>query len=214
VSQQPGGIPDALVPTPVELAGAPKLPSADPPHGEDKPPDIGTVINGLTPALSSSVEPSGIVPPFKVKVELVPEVDNGDAIPPPVDEFVGAVVEAHVDAPVAPTPPPSKTEPIPDIGAIPEPLDPDIEDAAELDDAIVLQFEAGPGLNPPGSISVAPSGMPVAKFDSDEFAPSVPSGEVVPNADGVVTLCACATLEPSSTAAVMKVKTLMTLALD
>src|SRR5262249_23479791 len=78
------------------------------------------------------------------------------------------------------------------IEAIPDPLDPVMPEdipAAPL----ALQFETGAGLKPPGSISVAPSGIPVALFDPlDALEPNTPSGDVVPRLDVLIPLCAWA----------------------
>jgi hypothetical protein len=57
-----------------------------------------------------------------------------------------------------------------------------------------LGTHAASGLNPPGSISVAPSGKPVP---ADELEPSKPSGDVTPIPGMVVALWACAAQEPS-----------------
>jgi hypothetical protein len=155
------------------------------------------VINGLTPALLISVEPSGMVPPFRVKLEFVSMVDSGEAVP--VDD-VAPLVDAQVEAAVEPNPPPSKLELVIGIDVMPDPF--------------MLQFETGAGLNPPGSISVAPSGIPVPLFDPvDMLGPSMPSGEVAPMPGVVIELCACAAVEPKRTTAVMMGKTLIELLL-
>jgi len=140
---------------------APELAMVEPAHDGIAPLNIGAVISGLTPALSSSVEPSGIVPPFNVKFEFVVVGESGEAVP---------------------------------------------LDVALLADA----FDIGAGLRPPGSISVAPSGIPVALFDPlDALEPSTPSGEVAPIPGTVITLCACAAPQPSRTTAAMREKILM-----
>jgi len=54
--------------------------------------------------------------------------------------------------------------------------------------------QAPRGLNPPGSISVAPSGTPVPP---SELEPSIPSGEVAPIPGTVVALWARAAPQPS-----------------
>jgi hypothetical protein len=151
-------------------------------HDGIEPLNIGTVINGLTPALSISVEPSGIVPPFNVKFELVPIVESGDAVPVDVAVLTDAPGDAQTEVVVEPNPPPSKVEPMPDVDAIPDPLNPVMpEDIPEFAvDPLVLQFESGAGLKPPGSISVAPSGIPVELFDPlGAFEPGTPSGDVL-----------------------------------
>jgi hypothetical protein len=171
---------------------APEPLTVEPAHTDVAPLDIGTVINGLTPALSISVEPSGIVPPFNVKFEF-------------------AVVDEQTVVIVEPNPPPSKIEPVTDVEAIPDPLDPVIPEAIpENVDPLALQFETGAGLRPPGSISVAPSGIPVALFDPlDALEPSTPSGDVAPMPALVIALCAWAAPQPSRIAATMRGKSLI-----
>lgn len=168
----------------------------------------GTVINGLTPPLLISVEPSGIVPPFNVKFELVPIVESGDAVP--VD--VAVLTDAPGDVVVEPNPPPSKVEPMVDVEPMPDPFNPVMpEDIPELAvNPLVLKFESGAGLKPPGSISVAPRGIPVGLFDPlDALEPGTPSGDVGPRPDGLITLCACATVQPNRITAATRDKTLM-----
>ena len=187
-------------------------PVVEPMHDGIRLLDIGAVISGLTPALSISVEPSGIVPPFNVKNEFVP----GDAKPPDVALLADALVEAHAEVVVEPNPPPSKAEPT-DVEAIPEPLSPVMpEDIPEYAaDPLVLQFEIGAGLKPPGSISVAPSGIPVALFDPlGALKPSTPggdvaSGDVVPMPVSVMALCAWAASQLSRIEIAMRGKILM-----
>jgi hypothetical protein len=178
--------------------------------------DIGVVISGLTPALSISVEPSGIVPPFNVKFEFVPIEESGDARPPDAALLADALVEAQAEVVVEPNPPPSKAEPT-GIKAIPDPLDPVIpkdvpEYAAE---PFVLQLEIGAGLKPPGSISVAPSGIPVGLFDPPvALEPNSPSedvanGDVVAMPAPIVALCAWAAPLPIRTTAAIRGKSLI-----
>lgn len=173
--------------------------AVEPAHDEVEVLGIGTVIIGLIPALSISVEPSGIVPPFSVALEVVPGFTSGEAVP----------VEVTFVADEQAKPPPSNVEFVPDI--VEDPLGPDIP---EDEDPPELQVETGAGLKPPGSISVAPSGMPVPELDPvDEFVPSIPSGEVAPIPDVPVTLWACAGPVPSRAAAVMSTKKRMELLL-
>jgi hypothetical protein len=155
--------------------------------------DIGTVISGLTPPLLISVEPSGIVPPFNVKFEFVPTDESGDAVPVDVAVFTDAPGDAQTEVVVEPNPPPSKVEPIVDVEPMPEPFNPVVpEDIPELAvNPLVLQFESGAGLKPPGSISVAPRGIPVELFDPlGPLEPGTPSGDVVPMPPLVIGLCA------------------------
>ena len=197
------------MPALVEPITAPELGMVEPAHHGIAPLDIGAAISGLTPALSSSVEPSGIVPPFNVKFEFVVVGENGEAVPLDVALPVDAFVDAQVEVVVEPKPPPSKTEPATGIEAIPDPLDPVMPEdipAAPL----ALQFETGAGLKPPGSISVAPSGIPVALFDPlDALEPNTPSGDVVPRLDVLIPLCAWAASQPSRIAAAMRGKSFM-----
>jgi hypothetical protein len=69
-------------------------------------PGEGTVIIGLTPALSISVEPSDIVPPPSDEPGVVPGVKSGEALP--VEE---TGVENPDVQPLDDIPPPSKAEP-------------------------------------------------------------------------------------------------------
>jgi hypothetical protein len=200
------------MPALIEPIAAPEPLTVEPVHKDVAPLDIGTVINGLTPALSISVEPSGIVPPFNVKFELVVVDESGGAVPVDVAPLADALVDAQAEAVVELNPPPSKTEPVLGIVAIPDPLDPVMpEDIPEyVADPLALQFETGAGLKPPGSISVAPSGMPVPLFDPlDELEPSIPSGEVAPIPGVPIALCAWAAPQPKRTAAAMRGKSLM-----
>jgi hypothetical protein len=62
---------------------------------------------------------------------------------------------------------------------------------------LASQFAVTLWLNPPGSISVAPSGMPVPP---DPFEPGMPSGDVIPTAgfitDPLVVFCARTAPQP------------------
>jgi hypothetical protein len=203
------------VPALVEPITAPELLVVAPAHHGIEPLDIGTVINGLTPALSISVEPSGIVPPFSVKFEFVPIVESGDAVPVDVAMLTDAPGDAQTEVVVEPNPPPSKVEPIVDVEPVepmPDALDPVMpEDIPEnAVNPLVLQFETGAGLKPPGSISVAPRGIPVGLFDPlDALEPGTPSGEVAPIPGLVIVLCAWAAPQPNRIAATMNGKSLI-----
>jgi hypothetical protein len=159
----------------------------------------GTPINGLTPALLSSVDPSGMVP----EGPLGPTEDGGRGVP--VAEPT-AVDTQPVVMPADPTPlspPPSKLEL--------EPL------AMPKDEEPELQPGETAGLIPPGLISVAPRPMPALDplipveppipYDPvAPLAPGIPSGVATPiaGAVGVVDMvCAAATpqLNKSATAA-------------
>lgn len=190
---------------------APELVVVAPAHDGVEPLVIGTVINGLTPPLSISVEPSGIVPPFRIKFELVPGVDTGGAVPVGLGFVVDVQPDAGAAEPVELNPPPSKVEPMPGVEPMPDALDPVMPaDIPEFADPLALQFESGAGLKPPGSISVAPSGIPVGLFDSlAALAPGTPSGDVAPMPPLVIGLCAFAAPQPNSTAATMRGESLM-----
>jgi hypothetical protein len=190
------------MPALVEPITAPELPVVEPAHDGIEPLDIGTVISGLRPALSISVEPSGIVPPFNVKFEFVVVDESDEAVPLDIALLADALVDAQAEVMVELNPPPSKTDPATGIEAIPDPLNPAIP---EFEDSVVLQFETGGGLKPPGSISVAPSGIPVGLFDpAGALEPSTPSGDVTPRPAGVIALCARAAPQPNRTAAAMR----------
>jgi hypothetical protein len=130
---------------------------------------VGELINGLKPPLLISVAPSGMVPPFSVK--LAPAPDCGDAVPPDTCDDPEAQPDVG-ELPVG-SPPPSKVPPDPVADPVPAP-----------------QLAPGIGLSPPGSISVAPSGIP-APFDPPDV-PGTPSGDVVPIADVAIELWAWA----------------------
>jgi hypothetical protein len=127
----------------------------------------GTVINGLIPPLMISVAPMGIVLLPGLNPWFDPGVDNGDALP--LEDIIG-VVQPDADAiePVPLNPPPSKVE----LGL--ELLAPSMLREDKPGDE---QSALGVGLNPPGSISVAPKGMPVLKLEL--LDPGMPSGDVV-----------------------------------
>jgi hypothetical protein len=143
---------------------------------------------GLTPPLSSSVEPSGIAPPSSLNWEPVTAVVSGEAVPFEEGGCNEAQPATELADPFAAIPPPSKIDAAPVIvPVVPEAL---IAYPPEPD-ARMPQFGFGAGLKPPGLISVAPNGMPVP-LDPPE--PSMPRGEVAPIADGLIELCAW--LEP------------------
>ena len=206
------------MPRAVEPITAPELLVAAPAHDGIKLLVIGTVMSGLTPALSISVEPSGIAPPFSVKFELVPIVESGDAVPVDVAVLTDAPGDAQTEVVVEPNPPPSKVEPMvevvptPDVEPMPDALDPIMpEDVPELAvNPLVLQFESGAGLKPPGSISVAPSGIPVGLFDPlDALEPGTPSGDVAPMPPLVIGICAFAAPQPNRIVATTRGKSRM-----
>lgn len=143
--------------------------TVDPGHGVVVLFGPGTAISGLTPPLSISVAPSGIVPPFRFD-PLIVGVDSGEAVPA-VDKLDDAAVQpVETVEPAALNPPPSNVE-LPLVPAIPD---------TEVPVGEQPPFAAG--LKPPGSISVAPNGMPVP-LDALE-----PSGDVLPIAEVLVGL--------------------------
>jgi hypothetical protein len=162
----------------------------------------GTVTNGLTPPLFNSVAPSGIVPPLRVD-EMLPGFDSGEAVPldDPADVVqldVAPIVPMYPVIPIDPVelvgpaiadPPPSNVEPMPvadDMPVIPaNPEDP-APASPEVPVPATPQLSPGVVLNPPGLISVAPSGRPVGELPVDVLAPIVPRGDVIPSAGGVV----------------------------
>jgi hypothetical protein len=197
------------MPVLVEPVAAVEAFVVEPVHGNVIVLGIGTPISGLMPPLSISVAPSGIVPPFSVVLEVVPDVDSGEATPVEV-MLLDPQTEVELIDPVELNPLPSKVEFVPDIEVIPDPLDPESPELAPL----ALQFELAVGLRPPGLISVAPNGMPVPPFDPvDVLEPSMPSGDVAPMAEPMagmlVGLCAPATPQPSMTTAASAINTLM-----
>jgi hypothetical protein len=200
-----------LIPALVESIATLELPSVEPVQDGIELPDTGAVISGLTPPLLISVEPSGIVPPLRVKLEFASNGASGDAVPialvVPPDELADPQTEAVVE----PNPPPSKVELAADIDAMADPLALVIpEDIPEDEDPLALQIAPDAGLSPPGSTSVAPSGMPVMLFDpEDTLEPTMPRGEVAGIPGVVIGLCACAALQPSRIAAAMIETTLM-----
>lgn len=140
----------------------------------------GTVIAGLTPPLSISVAPRGIELPARPD----PEPDEDGAVPPEDVVDVGAVQPGIADP--AASPPPSKVEFAVDVE--PAPLLP----ATPVDDPADEQVALGAGLRPPGSISVAPSGIPVPLDPFEVLEPGMPSGDVAPMAGGLDVVCASA----------------------
>ena len=165
---------------------------------------IGTEIIGLRPPPSSSDAPSGIGPPLRV-LDVVPGVENGEAVPPgetaaddaqavdPADPASPVDVDSPAD-PLAVIPPASNMEPVPMVDDVTPPPVPAIPEFA---DPSVLQPNADNGLRPPGSIAVAPSGTPVGLFPIGPLEPSVVSGDAngaraldVPSPGTPIVVCA------------------------
>jgi hypothetical protein len=55
---------------------------------------VGIAISGLAPVVLVSVAPSGILPPFSVKVELAPGLETGEAVPVVEDGLRGRAAGA------------------------------------------------------------------------------------------------------------------------
>jgi hypothetical protein len=187
LSQHPGN-PSALTPPLVDPGDKPTLPVVvSPPHGDgDVMPGGGTVIIGLTPPLSSSVESSGIAPPLSLALAFDPSVDSDEAVP----LIAGAGERTHADVaePAAATPPPSKVVVAPVVPVVPFVSD-DIPPDMPSGETFGLHVEPCTGLKPPGLISVAPSGMPVPL---DPIEPGMPSGDVARSPGVLIVVCACA----------------------
>jgi hypothetical protein len=130
----------------------------------------GTAIIGLTPLLPISVAPSGMVDSPTVGGDSETEPLADDASDP----------DAQLPDVVAPIiPPPSKVD---------APLG---VPTADIDDEPVVQLVSAAWLKPPGSSSVAPSGMvapELAPIMPPE--PGIPSGDVAPIAGVPGALCA------------------------
>jgi hypothetical protein len=154
-----------------------------------------TVSGGLRPPGLISIAPSGIALPPSGVTEP-PEVA------PPEPAVVEPVVQPDMPDPVIP--PPSKVPGMPELVI---PVDP-----------VVPQPGSWP--KPPGSISVAPSGIPVPVDPADgrivpteppdpvdPIEPGMPRGDVVPNPEGVMTLRACSGVQPNrSTVAITRAR--------
>ncbi|MET4247265.1 hypothetical protein [Bradyrhizobium sp. LA6.7] len=140
---------------------------------------IGSI--GLRPAPAVSVASSGIVPPTRLAPVFAASVDEAPVV---------LLVELELQLDVELMPPPSKVElelMLP-IGVV-APLE--------------LQLELGAGLRPPGSTSVAASGMVVLMLPLPllPFEPRVPSGDVAPKPDDMTAVCALAALEQRTASA-------------
>jgi hypothetical protein len=198
---------------PVARLDEPEVPGIAPTHGVVVMLGAGTPINELIPALLISVAPRGIVPPLSVVVVLAPGFDRGDAVP--VDETTPDDGEEQpFEITVEPMPPPSNDDVIPvvpdEAPAVPEEEEEEEEvlPAVPEEDVVVpMQLELldigpiGVGPMPPGSIAVAPSGIPVEKLDPCEVVPGIPSGDVIPMLGVVVCARPALQLQRIATAA-------------
>jgi hypothetical protein len=159
----------------------------------------GETIIGLTPPLSISVAPSGMLPRPPAEAPDDPVVSRPvvfvatPAVPqPPVDPVVAPLMPLALMPAVPPLMPPPSNVPV----AVDSPL-------------TVEQPEPtsgpGDGLRPPTLSWVTPSGMLGEAAGALELMPSVPSGDVAPSAElvtppGMVVTCASAALLPSISA--------------
>jgi len=213
--QQPGDDVTPLIPVvPLELPDIKPLVVVEPIHGVTATLGAGIPINGLTPALFMSVAPRGITPPSSLAVELASGFESGDAVPNGETTPDDGSEQPLEDA--IPVPPPSNDDVVPvvpEAAPVPDAAPPAIPDEDEVvpipveDEVLPTQPELldigpiGVGPMPPGSIEVAPSGIPVGEGDGVE--PRVPSGDVAPSPGVVMTLCArpASQLKKSMTAA-------------
>jgi hypothetical protein len=125
-------------------------------------------------------------------VALAPGVDSGEAVP--VDETTPddgkeQLLEVLTEA----MPPPSNDDVVPIVPDAAPPAIPVEDPAIPMEDEVLpTQLELldigpiGVGPMPPGSIAVAPSGIPVGE---PEMEPGIPSGDVSPMPGVFVMLC-------------------------
>jgi hypothetical protein len=140
----------------------------------------GEVTIGLTPALLSSVEPSGIAPtgarpgatPAVVPLRLDGATVVPDAVPPDAQDPDKAV---DIPDPIVLVlmPVPSNVEPVVPVPEMPVPAH----------GSVLADGVSDIGLRPPGESSVAPSGIPTGP--AVDVDPGTPRGDVGPIA-GVV----------------------------
>ena len=158
---------------------------------------VGTVISGLAPVVLVSTAPSGTLPPFRAKLELAPSVETGEEVPVVNADDEDAQLEVELADPAALNPPPSKIEPadVVDVMLL-------VPGICEFEEPLALQVGVANGLKPPGSISVAASGVPVPLVPLAPLVPNVPSGEVVPIAGRVVEVCALVAAQPKNSASI------------
>jgi hypothetical protein len=164
---------------PVARSVEPELPDTkplvivEPTHGVAVMLGAGMPINELMPPLLISVEPRGIAPPLRPNVALAPGFDSGEAVP--ADETTPDDGREQLLEDAAPVPPPSNVDAVPDIALPAIPVE---------DEMLPTQLELldigpiGVGPMPPGSIAVAPSGIPAG--EAGEVEPRTPSGDVSP----------------------------------
>jgi hypothetical protein len=206
--------PVPIDPVEPELPDPNPLLMVEPIHGVTATLGAGMPINGLIPTLFISVAPRGITPPSSLAVEFASGFESGDAVPngeTTPDDAEEQLFEVVAEA----VPPPSNDDVVPVVPmaappAIPaEPAAMPVEEPAiPIEEEVVpMQLELldigpmGVGPMPPGSISVAPSGIPVGEPDAVE--PGIPSGDVSPMLGVFVMLCVrpASELHRSTTAA-------------
>jgi hypothetical protein len=166
---------------------------------------IGGVNIGLTPALLSSVAPSGMPPPGRAPAVAPPRIEV-DAVPDAVPADVPGPHDP--DKPIGPELKPNEASPWVVPGLMPEPSNVDVEPVVALDTpalkhgSVLAVGSSGPGLSPPGASSVAPIGIPTGP--TEDVAPSTPRGDVAPIAGAPTiggAICAKAAPQPRSSAA-------------
>jgi hypothetical protein len=143
--------------------------------GEVRPDGVMVSI-GLTPALPISVAPSGMLPPPGSRPAVPPGVESGEAVP--VED---TAMEDPEMQPVEAIPAPSK------VAAGEVELDWAIAAPPTPDNGLAAEVQ-GAGLKPPGSIPVAPSGIPVGAPEVAALSPL--RGDVAPSADVLGLVCA------------------------
>ncbi|WP_409189809.1 hypothetical protein [Bradyrhizobium sp. RDM4] len=148
----------------------------------------GTVVIGLSPLVSASVAPSGIVLPTTPAVEATGWLE----------EVVLLDVVAQLELGVMP--PPSKVDDEDDVVLIA--LADEVDDVLPIApvEPVPLQDELAIGPRPPASISVAPRGTPAPVKLFVPLEPSVPIGEVAPIAEEPTVVCALLAAQAQSSA--------------
>jgi hypothetical protein len=179
----------------------------------------GETTKGLTPPLSISVAPSGMVPMPVDDVPDAPGVATPAAepaaaelvMPQPPDVPMPVVPSPDVLIPVVPSPDvpmPDELEPL--VPTLLTPASNSVEPAEDNPVDTVEQAEPasgpGDGLKPPTLSWVAPIGIPIGPDEEFEVIPGVPSGDVTRSPEPalmlppgiVVVICADATPQPST----------------
>jgi hypothetical protein len=178
---------------PVPIDPVNPLVIVEPAHGVAVMLGAGTPINELMPPLLISVAPRGIAPPLRPNVALAPGFDSGEAAP--ADETTpDDGKEQLFEAVAEPVPPPSNDDVVPIVPEAVPPIIPVEDPVIPIEDEVpptqLELLDIGPigvGPMPPGSIAVAPSGIPVG--EAGEVEPGIPSGDVSPMLGVFVRLC-------------------------